>query len=69
MKIHEDITIVLISFKSRNKIKTFALIEKKRETFYQHWTAHMGDNIKLIYRSNIVQIIEQIRRNIKFFKN
>lgn len=51
------------------KIKTFALIEKKRETFYQHWTAHMGNNIKLIYRSNIVQIIEQIRKNNKFFKN
>lgn len=51
------------------KIKTFALIEKKRETFYRHWTDHMGDNVKLIYRSNITHIIKQIRRNINFFKN
>lgn len=51
------------------KIRTFALIEKKRETFYKHWTAHMKDNIKLIYRSNIAEIIKQIKSNINFFKN
>jgi len=51
------------------KIRTFALIEKKRETFYKHWTAHMKENIKLIYRTNIVEIIKQIKSNINFFKN
>lgn len=51
------------------KIKTFALIEKKREVFYRHWTSHMGDNIKLIYRSNVKELIQQIKNNIKFFKN
>jgi ADP-heptose:LPS heptosyltransferase len=51
------------------KIKTFALIEKKREVFYRHWTSHMGNNIKLIYRSNINVVMQQIENNIKFFKN
>ena len=49
------------------KIKTFALIEKKREVFYRHWTSHMGNNIKLIYRSNINEVMQQIKNNIKFF--
>ena len=49
------------------KIKTFALIEKKREVFYRHWTSHMGNNIKLIYRSNINEVVKQIKNNIKFF--
>lgn len=49
------------------KIKTFALIEKKKEVFYRHWTSHMGNNIKLIYRSNINEVIEQIKNNVKFF--
>jgi len=48
------------------KIKTFALIEKKREVFYRHWTSHMGNNIKLIYRSNINVVMQQIENNIKF---
>lgn len=51
------------------KIKTFALIEKKREVFYRHWTDHMGRNIKLIYRSNIQELILQLKQNMKFFKN
>lgn len=49
------------------KIKTFALIEKKKEVFYRHWTSHMGNNIKLIYRSNINEVIQQIKNNVKFF--
>jgi len=49
------------------KIKTFALIDKKKEVFYRHWTSHMGNNIKLIYRSNINEVIQQIKNNVKFF--